>query len=355
MNRAWWLLLTLGAVAGHADQLPPSTKLQWYRGNTHTHTINADGNVTADAVVRWYREHGYQFVVLTEHEHIVDVEPLNALFASKERFLVMPGQEVTQMLLDDTHPEGRRHAHVNGIGLTRLTMPMGGAGDVFTARGVSMSQTYMRNLAAIRSAGALPQVNHPNGRWSVRPSDLADISGVFLLEIWNGNPKSNNLGGTSERGEISLSTEGLWDAILSAGKTAWGVAADDSHDYRNLDNLRSERPGMAWIVVRAAELTPKALMDSMYRGDFYASTGVALEDYSADKAGIKIVIQQPPDPRGVDDSRFMTRFIGKNGTVLAETPGRTPSYTFRGDEGYVRASILDSNGLRAWTQPAFLK
>lgn len=355
MNKACSLLLLLGALSAHADQLPPSTNLHWYRGNTHAHTLNNDGNAPPDTVVRWYREHGYQFVVITEHEYITDTEPLNALFGAKDKFLVLPGQEVTQILADSTHPEGFRHAHVNGIGLNRLVMPVGSAKSVQVAYGATMSELYLRNFAAIRAAGAIPQLNHPNGRWSVQPGDLAELSGVFLLEIWNGNPKSNNLGGTSDKGETSLSTEALWDVVLSQGKTAWGVAADDSHDYMNLDNLSSERPGKAWIVVRAPELTSKALMTAMYSGDFYASTGVTLENYSVDAAGMNIAIKQSPNPRGTDDTRFMTRFIGKGGVVLAEVPGRNPNYVFRGDEGYVRAAIMDSNGQRAWLQPKFLK
>ena len=39
------------------------TKLKWYKGNTHTHTINSDGDSTPDEVVRWYRQHGYNFLV----------------------------------------------------------------------------------------------------------------------------------------------------------------------------------------------------------------------------------------------------------------------------------------------------
>ena len=43
---------------------------RWYKGNTHTHTLNSDGDSTPDDVVRWYREHGYQFLVLTDHNFL---------------------------------------------------------------------------------------------------------------------------------------------------------------------------------------------------------------------------------------------------------------------------------------------
>lgn len=356
MNKAWLVLCALGAMAAQADQpLPSSKKLNWYRGNTHAHTINADGNVAPDAVVRWYREHGYQFIVITEHEYITDIEPLNALFGAKERFLVMQGQEVTQMLADATHPEGRRHAHVNGIGLNRVVMPVGSPGSIYLAQGLTIAESYLRNFAEVRSAGGIPQVNHPNFRWSVKPGDLAGVSGPFLVEIANGFPSANNFGGTDDTGDVALSTEEFWDALLSQGKTAWGVGSDDSHDYLHLDNFTSERPGKAWVVVRAPELTPAALRESLLNGDFYASTGVTLDDYRATTDSVNITIKRPRDPRGTDDRRFSTRFIGKDGRVLANVGGLKPTYAIQGDEGYVRASIIDSNGMKAWTQPVFIK
>ena len=54
---------------------------RWYKGNTHTHTLNSDGDSTPDDVVRWYREHGYQFLVLTDHNVLTSVDGLNAVHA----------------------------------------------------------------------------------------------------------------------------------------------------------------------------------------------------------------------------------------------------------------------------------
>jgi hypothetical protein len=136
------------------------------------------------------------------------------------------------------------------------------------------------------------------------------------------------------------------------------VASDDSHDYQDVSNPDAPAPGHGWIVVRADQLTPDALASSLRRGDFYASTGVTLEDYAAGERQIAIDILAAAryGTRMVPtDSRYLTRFIGKGGRVLAELPGTRPRYAIRGDEGYVRAVIVDSNGRRAWTQPFFVK
>jgi len=53
-------------------------------------------------------------------------------------------------------------------------------------------------------------------------------------------------------------------------------------------------------------------------------------------------------------TRHTTRFVGKDTRVLAGVAGLTPRDGIRGDEGYVRAAIVDSDGWRAWTQPYFL-
>jgi hypothetical protein len=189
----------------------------------------------------------------------------------------------------------------------------------------------------------------------VRPEDLLSLKGPYLIEIWNAFPTSNNLGGTDETGAVGLSTEALWDTLLSQGRIAWGVASDDTHEYHAPDDREAPTPGKGWIVIRAASLTVAALMESLREGRFYASTGVELESYSADAAGISIKIKPAREwaPSLVPSARYTTRFIGEGGKVLAEVVGRSPQYRFRGGERYVRAVITDSDGRRAWTQPVF--
>src|SRR6202034_391987 len=95
--------------------------LQWYRGNTHTHTINSDGDSSPDEVARWYKEHGYQFLFITDHEFVTDVAALNALLGAQDRFIVLPGQEVTQWTDDPSRSAARVNAsigagvHVNSL------------------------------------------------------------------------------------------------------------------------------------------------------------------------------------------------------------------------------------------------
>ena len=102
-------------------------------------------------------------------------------------------------------------------------------------------------------------------------------------------------------------------------------------------------------MVRAKNLTAPAILEALERGDFYASTGVELADYQTNEKEMIVTIKQERS------SKYRVLFIGAGGRVLKEAISSPASYQFRGDETYVRAKILDSNGKVAWTQPVWLK
>src|SRR5687767_15869787 len=109
------LIAGLALAVGAA--LPAQTPgPRWFKGNTHTHTLNSDGDSTPDDVVRWYREHGYQFLVLTDHNFVTSVDGLNALHGADERYLVVRGEEVSSRA-------GDKPIHVNGLDVERRVEP----------------------------------------------------------------------------------------------------------------------------------------------------------------------------------------------------------------------------------------
>lgn len=338
------LLGAAGAFVAVATAGAQGAAPRWYKGNTHTHTWNSDGDSAPDVVLRWYRERGYQFVVITDHEFITSVEPLNALLGSWQRFLAISGQEVTQRVADSTHPEGLRQAHLNALGTTQVVLPEGERG---IASGTTIAATYRRNVPAILAAGAVPQVNHPNFRWSVALSELLVLPDSTLMEIWNGHPTVYNDGGIDSTGHQQPSVEATWDSLLTRGKLIWGVADDDSHHFRRQDaeNPDLARPGRGWVQVRADTLSPAAILGALRRGEFYSSTGVTLRDYQATPA--RILVEVAP----AADRRYQIEFIGGGGRVLATVHGTRAEYRTVGSEGYVRARVIDSSGRRAWMQP----
>jgi hypothetical protein len=335
-------LLTSALCSAFAQAPAP----RWYRGNTHAHTLNSDGDTPAAEVVRWYRTHGYQFLFVTDHEYVTDVAPLNQLFATPGRFLTLSAQEVTQRTSDATHPDRVRQAHINALGISTVIRPLGER----NIANQSIASTYARNIAEIRKQNGVAQVNHPNFRWSVKFEEMTGLPDSTLLEIWNGHSDVNNLGGTDSTGNTYPSHEAVWDSLLTRGKTIWAVADDDSHHFKpeDADSPDLTRPGRGWVMVRADTLTQAAIVNALRRGDFYATTGIALKSYSASRSAIELEIA----PRG--DTRYRIEFIGKGGRLLASASGLRGRYAPKGDEGYVRVRINDSNGRRLWTQPVML-
>src|SRR6185436_11924754 len=313
--------------------------VRWYRGNTHTHTLNSDGDSPPDSVARWYRDHGYSFLFITDHEKQTDPAPLNAKFGKPGQFLLIMGQEVTQRVVDSTHREKRRQAHMNSLGASSVVMPQGTNG---LASGITMAEGYAKNLAAIRAAGGLPQINHPNWRWSVRLSDLLAVPDSTLIEIANAHTGVNNQGGFDATGSPWPSTEALWDSLLTRGKRLWGIADDDAHSFKlqDADAFDLTRPGRGWVMVRADTLTPAAILGALRRGDFYSSTGVTLKELTMTPREVRVVVNRG----ATDDQTFKIEFIGAGGRLLGVA--FTPEASLRPMTGekYVRIRVTDSNG-----------
>lgn len=309
-----------------ASQIPAEPPLRWFKGNTHTHTLNSDGDSTPDEVVRWYREHGYHFLVLTDHNYLTSVGALNALHGADDQFLIIKGEEVTDRF--ETKP-----LHINGLDVVRAVDPQGGT---------SVVDVLQRNVDAIRRAEGVPHINHPNFGWAITPEELAAVERTTLFEIFNGHPLVNNAGGG---GQPSL--EEMWDLLLTRGRRLYGLATDDAHHFKQPWNSAAARPGQGWIVVRAARLAATDLLGAMERGEFYASTGVELEDLriETDRMTVRTKLGRTTLHR--------VHFIGADGKLLAEVTENPAVYVFKGDEAYVRATVTDSNGRKAWVQPVF--
>lgn len=299
-----------------------SAQAAWLRGNLHTHTTESDGDAAPAEVVRWYREHGYDFVAITDHDKVTKLEA--------EGIVLLAGEEVTDKL-------PKKPLHVNAIGLTRVVPPQGGA---------TIVEVLQRNIDAVREAGGLPAINHPNFGWAFGAAELKQLRNAAFLEIASGHPLVNMNGG----GGVP-SVEAMWDELLTAGTRIWAIATDDAHHYGCPPPASAAPPGQAWVVVRADKKDAATILAALVRGEFYASTGVALDDYVVTAKTMTVTVRQPP---GSSAAKFRTLFLGAHGRILGESNGNPATYTFRGDERYVRAKVVDSNGKVAWLQPTFV-
>jgi hypothetical protein len=303
-------------------------QFHWFKGQTHVHTVNSDGDDFPRRVVRWYRDHNYNFLVITDHDHITETKYLDT--DKYDDFLLIPGEEVTDSL-------GKVPLHVNGINLKYKVLPQ---------KGTNVVENLQKNIDAIRQAGGIAQINHPNWKWAFAEKEMAKLKNVKLFELYNMDKASNNFSAGGYAG-----MEEVWDRILSKGVLMYGVATDDAHDFEGEYRPKKSIPGRGWIMVKAQDLTSELIVQALDKGKFYATVGlgITLTDIKITKREYSLKVKPQPY------FKYTTFFIGKDGKILKEDYNIHPVYQFKGDELYVRAKVFCSTGDFAITQPVFLK
>lgn len=302
---------------------PPGDR--WYKGNTHAHTDESDGDSPPEVVAQWYKDHGYNFLVLSDHN--VRVDPNRFMGLQDSTFLLIAGEEVTSSF-------GDAPVHVNALNIPSLVEPQSDT---------TLVGTIQRNVDAIRDVEGVPHINHPNFRWAFGFEELIQVRGDRLLEIWSGHPLVHNEGVLTEP-----SVEAIWDLLLSSGKRVYGIAVDDAHHFQGEFAANRVNPGRGWVSVRAEALEPLQIVEALENGHFYASTGIELDDIEVDSTRIRLRIRQE------SDYRYFTYFIGSDGRPVGGAEGLTPEFHLTAPTRYVRARIEDSGGRQAWTQPVFV-
>ena len=364
---------------------------RYYKGNLHTHTLWSDGNHFPEMVVDWYARHSYDFLALTDHNIVADHDKWiqndqvvrrggrNALADYRRRFgadwvderqqdgklevrlrrldeitplfadlLLIPAEEITSSF-------DRKPIHINASNVTARIAP---------ERGESVQDVIRKTMRAVAAHAAkhdrpiLAHLNHPNFGWGVTADDIAQVTEERFFEVYNGHPSVNHKGDADRPG-----TERLWDIANTTRRRdldaplLYGLGTDDCHNYHNASG---STPGRGWVMVRAQECTARALLDAIERGDFYASSGVDLEDVTFDGDVLSVAIAER------EGAAYITEFIGTRvdgepGEILARVDGPRPSYTLVGDELFVRATVTSSltadnpvwqgQPRQAWVQP----
>ena len=287
------------------SRVQSESNLNWYRGNTHTHAQFSDENESNDVpvIAKWYKDAGYDFLVLSEHNDHVMVKKVFCHDEASDLpgFLMICGLELSNS----------RHHSAIGI-------------NYYIGDEISLKD----GVEKIVAAGGIPILNHPRDP-VVTASDFIATEGLNHLEIINGGRPGD-----------TPATELLWDSIMSAtdGRIVYGVGSDDNH-------YKEANVGRGWIMVKSPALTKADIMESLRKGDFYATTGVLLTDYKVTNRRVDIESQN-------GDTII---FTGRSGKVLKTVADSKARYNIRGDEYYVRAKITNADGKAAWTQPVLIK
>ena len=84
---------------------------EWFRGNIHTHTsLSVTGGSSPDIVAQWYHDHGYNFLVLSNHNLFMDPKNTISKKYNEKKFILIPGQEIS----------GHQTIHLTAINVDRI-------------------------------------------------------------------------------------------------------------------------------------------------------------------------------------------------------------------------------------------
>ncbi|WP_439627260.1 hypothetical protein [Gemmata sp.] len=407
-----------GAAPRPAAEIPaPSPAPAYWKGNLHTHTLWSDGDDFPEMVTDWYKAHGYHFLALTEHNVLAEGEkwsdaestptrtlavkkyaerfgprwaefrtlgdkkqvrlkPLSEFrshFEEPGKFLLVPSEEIT-------HSFAKRPIHMNGINIRDPLKPLDGKDAVETIT-VNLRQVGDQRKRTARAMIAF--LNHPNFGWGVRAEEMLTVPELGYFEVFNGHPGVRNYGDATH-----ASCERVWDVTnaLRLGKhglgVVYGLATDDAHGYHEF-GVGKVNPGRGWVMVKSPHLTGEGVVKGIEAGDFYATTGVVLDEVTRDGNALRLAIRAEPGVTyktqfvaTMTDAKFgaapkldkdgkplavTSDYSPEIGKVVAESNELRPSYTLTGKELYVRAKVTSSKPHPnpyekgdvevAWTQP----
>jgi hypothetical protein len=338
------------AAVALPDAMPVDATIptgRWLKGSTHVHARpSGDSREPIPGVIEWYRSRGYDFIALTDHNRVSEVDPdvstAGEAAIYTDGLIVLSGVELTYNPSACDPPPPPRYAtkcriHANILGAT--ARPPGRI-EWADRKSRKRIDSYQRVLDRAAEWGGVVQINHPTWFWGVDGALLTELArrGALLVEVANKQFARWNAGDDDHEG-----AEAIWDAALSAGLTMWGVASDDAHDYDE-ERGGTYPAGGAWVMVWA-DPAPGAILDALAAGRFYGSTGVSLARAGVD--GGELVVEVADDSAG----DHVIRFVG-DGAVLAEHRGRAARHRLDA-ASYVRAVVeRPADGARAWVQPA---
>ncbi len=281
---------------------------QWFKGNTHIHTIASDGGKTAGEAADIYAAAGYDFIFITDHGVCLNT----AVSCPDPPLKLFNGIEL------DGEDEQGSYYHVVCLG---------------TVVGITGKYKLEDAMKQAREQGALLILAHP--RWCGNSMDEAKRHGFDGVEIYNHvchwlNGKSDGLT--------------YWDAMLDINPGTHAFAADDAH-------LLPEHPGFdgGWIVVNGADLSEKSILKAIREGRFYSSCGPEFISINlrgnlldVETTPVKFIRLAGPGNKGWRSGSY-------TGELITDASIKIPE-----DWDYMYLEIEDEQGKRAWSNTLFV-
>lgn len=296
---------------------------RFHRGNLHTHSTGSDGSLSPQEVCRRYQAEGYDFISLTDHfVGLFDYPITDTRAFHNNQFTAIPGAELHTGSMENGHLW-----HIVAVGLPSDFTPP----DAPHFRPVKGSESAASIAARARDAGAFVAIAHPH--WSgMNEADARTITAAHAVEVYNHGCVVDN-----DRGEGFVTLEHL----LNSGQKLNLIATDDAH-FNTPDFFGG------WVMVKATENTPEALLAALKAGEFYSSTGPQINDIRFTNDGVE-----------VDCSTAATVIVQGQGTSMATLHGNSMttaqlSLDRLATSPWIRVTVIDRAGKRAWSNPIWI-
>lgn len=298
---------------------------RFYRGNIHTHSTRSDGALEPGEVCRRYIEAGYDFISLTDHFLGRYGYPITDTREHRtNRFTTIPGAE----LHADRMANGELW-HIVAVGLPDDFEPPN-APDFAPEESSESIADFAARAAA---SGAFVALAHPEW-FGMTVEDARAVEAAHAVEVYN------------HGSAVECDRGGGWavlDALLAEGRRLTGCATDDAH-FKGPDHFGG------WVMVKAQANEPEALVEALRAGRYYSSTGPEIHELTID--GDDLVVECSPATRIIALGRgSAARHVWDEGGGL--TSGRLSVEPFR-KGGWLRATVVDGQGRRAWSNPVWL-
>lgn len=296
---------------------------KFHRGNLHTHSNRSDGALEPQEVCERYQSEGYDFIALTDHfvgQYGYPVTDTTAY--RKDNFTTILGAELHSGAM-----ENGDLWHIVAAGLpTDFTPPNA---PHFTPVDGQESGASIAQRA--RDAGAFVAIAHPH--WSgLTEADARTIEAAHAVEVYNHGCAIEN-----DRGDGHLSFEHM----LNEGRRLTLIATDDAH-FSTPDYFGG------WVMVKASENTPEALLEALKEGSFYSSTGPEIHDIRLNGQAIEVDCSEAATITVLGRGAGAPALCGENITTGTLAIDRLK------DSPWVRVTVIDHAGKRAWSNPIWL-
>ncbi|GKX27715.1 phosphotransferase [Vallitalea longa] len=304
----------------------------FFKGNLHTHTTVSDGAFSPQETAKLYKDAGYDFLALTDHDIYGKYDELNS-----EDFIVLPAMEKGKMA---PNPSRNLGFHLSAIDDPTVKVKERYSHlDNFTEREKWEGLLTVQNkINEMREKGNIVIYNHPE--WSMHTYDMLEqLDGYFALEIYNHGSEFNTSGSYGAS---------FWDYLLRKGRKVFGIASDDAH-FQWTDTVIKDHFG-GWVMVQVDSLSHANIVTALKKGDYYSSTGPEIYSLSVEDGFVKV---ECSECKFIEFKAYPERggiFFNKDASPLTKANLR-----IKKEMVYIRVECVDYKGNIGYSNPIFIK